>query len=90
MEDQAYQLFVTSDPLIAGIIRKKILRVGLQSEARTKPHSVDISHLYKSNALTDNSGNIEVQDGEDKRSDDSENEDNGGDDGGSEGSESDD
>ena len=80
MEDQAHQLFVTSDPLIANIIRKDILRVRRQSEVRTRPSSLDISHLYKTNAPAHLNGNNEVQDGEDSRS-----EDNGSEDGGSEG-----
>ena len=80
MEDLAHQLFVTSDPLIADIIRNDILCVRRQSEARTMPSSLTISHLYKTDVPTDNNGNNEMQDGEDDRS-----EDNWGEDGGSEG-----
>ena len=85
MEDQTHQLLVTSDPLIANIIRKDILRVRRQSEVRTRPSSHDISHLYKTNMSAYYNGNNEVQDGEENRSEGNESEDNGGEDGGSEG-----
>ena len=42
MEDLAHQLFVTSDPLIADIIRKDILCARRQSEARTRPSYLNI------------------------------------------------
>ena len=86
MEDLAHQLFVTSDPLIADIIRKDILCVRRHSEARTRPSSHNISHLYKTDVPNNNNGNNETQDGEDDRSEDNESEDNEGEDGGSEGS----
>ena len=64
MEDQAHQLLVASDSLVAEIIRKDILRVRRQSEVHTSPSSLEISHLYKTKALA-YGRNKEVQDAED-------------------------